>query len=316
MLELLFWLAIFVGSLALLVKSSDWFTGAAEKIGLSFGLPAFIIGVTIVSIGTSLPELVSSLIAVFSGSSEIVVGNVVGSNIANIFLILGITVIVAKKLTVKFDIIYVDLPILVGSAFLMGIMIMDGALTFFESLILIAGLAVYFHYTLSNKKKAKEVMALEKEIRHGKADWKAGAMLVLSSILIYVGARYVVNSIIELSRLSNIETEVIAVTAVALGTSLPELAVTLVAAKKGKAELAVGNILGSNIFNTFAVLGIPGLFSVLVIPTSIITFALPMMIIATVLFFFMLQEKIIHHWEGWLLLMFYVFFVGKLFNLI
>ena len=104
--------------------------------------------------------------------------------------------------------------------------------------------------------------------------------------------------------------------AVALGTSLPELAVSINAAKKGRSEIAVGNILGSNIFNTFAVMGIPALFGSLIISRSLITFALPVMIMATLLYFFITQDKEINLWEGWLLLAFYVLFIGKLINLI
>ena len=116
--QLLIWGGILLASIAVLVKASDYFTDAAEQIGKYFRLPAFIIGVTIVAIGTSLPELVSSIFAVLRGASEIVVGNVVGSNIANIFLVLGITAIVGRKLKIAHELIHVDLPLLVGSTFL------------------------------------------------------------------------------------------------------------------------------------------------------------------------------------------------------
>ena len=134
-------------------------------------------------------------------------------------------------------------------------------------------------------------------------------------MFIYIGARYTVESVIELSKILNIGTEIIAMSAVTLGTSLHELMVTVSAVRRGNAEMAVGNILGSNIFNTFAVMGIPALFGALVIPQNIIAFGLPMMIIATLLFFFMTQEREITKWEGYILLLFYVFFIGKLFNL-
>ena len=116
---------VFIISLAVLIKASSKFTGAAEKIGLYLGISPFIVGVTIVSAGTSLPELVSSIVAILSGSSEIVVGNVIGSNITNIFLVLGIVGVVGGKLHIEYELIHVDLPLFVGSSFLLTLMLWD-----------------------------------------------------------------------------------------------------------------------------------------------------------------------------------------------
>lgn len=319
MSETLFWIVIFVVSLFVLIKASGYFTDSAEKIGLFFGLPAFIVGVTIVAIGTSLPELISSIIAVSRNSSEIVVGNVIGSNIANIFLVLGLVAIMSKKMKITYELINVDLPILIGSAFLFAIMIWDGVLSLPEAFLLIAGIVIYFFYAISSEKKHGGVYVkteIKDELKSGK---KLGAKTIIvlgvSALFIYIGARYTIESIIKLSEMLNIGKELIAVSAVALGTSLPELAVSITAVKKGKPELAVGNILGSNIFNTFVVMGVPGLFGVLIIPKSILHFSLPMMLIATVLFFLITLDKEITKWEGYLLLLFYVFFIGKLFGL-
>lgn len=311
---------VFVVSLFVLIKASCYFTDSAEKIGLFFGLPAFIVGVTIVSIGTSLPELVSSIFAVLRGSSEIVVGNVVGSNITNIFLILGIVAIVGKRMKIAYELAHVDLPILMGSAFLFAVMIWDGVLTLPEALLLISGIVIYFLYTISSEREHVDV-EIKKEMkeklqRKRKLNAKTVVILILSVFFIYIGARYTIESVIELSEMLNVGKDLIAISAVALGTSLPELAVSIVAVRKRKPEIAIGNILGSNIFNTFVVMGIPALFGVLIIPQSILTFGLPMMLIATLLFFFITHKKEITKWEGYLLLLFYVFFIGKLFNLL
>lgn len=319
MLEIIIWPVVFIVSLFVLIKASGYFTDSAEKIGIFFGLPAFIVGVTIVAIGTSLPELISSIFAVLKNSSEIVVGNVVGSNIVNIFFILAIAAIVGKKLKIAYEIIHVDLPILVGSAFLFAVMIWDGIFTLPEALLLILGIVIYFLYTISSVKENKDV-EIKKEMKaklrsKKKLDAKTIIILIVSIVFIYIGARYTIESVIKLSEIFNLGKEIIAVSAVALGTSLPELAVSITAARKGKPEIAVGNILGSNIFNTFVVMGVPALFGALIIPQNIITFALPMMLIATLLFFFIAQEKEITRWEGYLLLLFYVYFIGKLFNL-
>lgn len=131
MIDVLLWSIIFIISLAVLIKSSDYFTHAAEKIGLYFGMPAFVVGVTIVAVGTSFPELISSIYAVLTNNSEIVIGNVVGSNITNILLVLGLAAIIGGKLNTRYEVLHVDLPIVVGSAFLLGLMIWDG--NFFSS---------------------------------------------------------------------------------------------------------------------------------------------------------------------------------------
>ena len=319
MLEILIWIAVFVASLFVLIKASGYFTHSAEKIGLFFGLPVFIVGVTIVAIGTSLPELISSIFAVLRNSSEIVVGNVVGSNITNIFLILGIAAIVGKKLKITYELIHVDLPILVGSAFLFAAMIWDGVFTLPEALLSIVGIIIYFLYTINSEKRHEDVeikKEMKEELRKKKKlDTKTIAILVVSAVFIFIGAKYTIESVIKLSEIFNLGKEIIAISVVALGTSLPELAVSITAVRKRKPEIAVGNILGSNIFNTFVVMGVPAFFGALIIPQSILSFGLPMMLIVTLMFFFITQEKEITKWEGYLLLLFYVFFIGKLFNL-
>lgn len=320
MLHLFIWLIIFIVSLIVLIKASDYFTDSAEKIGLYFGLPAFIVGVTIVAIGTSLPELVSSIFAVLKGSSEIVVGNVVGSNITNIFLILGIAAIIGKKIKVTYELVHVDLSLLIGSAFLLAVTIWDGIFTLPEALLCIGGIILYLLYTIHTQKEYEDV-EIKKEMKEElkkrrKLDWKTLTILIVSAFFIYLGAEYTIESVIKLSKILNIGKEIIAISAVALGTSLPELMVTVSAARKGKPEIAVGNVLGSNIFNALAVMGMPAFFGTLIIPHSILTFGLPMMLVATLLYFFMTQDKEITKWEGWMLIIFYVFFIGKVFNLL
>lgn len=314
MANLVFWLIVFVVSLAVLIKSSDYFTDAAEEIGKYFGLPPFIIGVTIVAIGTSLPELASSILAVMGGSSEIVIGNVVGSNITNICLVLGLSAIIGKKMKIAHELIHVDLPLLFGSAALLGLCVMDGNFSFSEALICLGLLVVYLSYTVKSEKSDKEI---KKEL--GKQPKKQISPmtyigLVISVFFIYLGAKYTITSVVNLSQILNIATNIIAVTAVALGTSLPELVVSLTAARKGKCEIAVGNILGSNIFNALAVMGFSGLFGNLIIPQEILFFSLPMMIVATLLYYFITQDKEITRWEGWMLFIFYIFFIGSTFG--
>jgi len=315
----LIWIIVFVVSLFVLIKASDYFTHSAEKIGLFFGIPVFIVGATIVAVGTSLPELISSIFAVLRDSSEIVVGNVVGSNIANIFLVLGIAAIVGQRMKLTYELVHVDLPLLIGSAFLLAVTIWDGIFSFPEALLCLGGIILYLLYTINTRKKYENIeirKETKQEVKQGrKLDWKTLVILAVSAFFIYLGAKYTVESVIKLSEILNIGKELIAISAVALGTSLPELMVTIAAAKKGKPEMAVGNVLGSNIFNALAVMGIPALIGTLIIPHNILTFGLPMMLIATLLYFFITHDKEVTKWEGWLLVIFYVFFIGKLFSL-
>jgi len=302
-MHMLTWIIVFVASLAVLVKASDLFVNAAEKIGQSFGMPHFIIGVVIVGAGTSLPELVSSVLAVIGGTSEIVVGNVLGSNMTNIFLILGIAGVVGKKLQISYDMLEIDLPIFLGAALLIAFMIYDGNFSRGEAIICLLGLFLFVLNKLIGQKQRGEDTARKP------AGVQAWAMLLASSVLIFLGAKYTVDSVIALSKIFDIGADVIALSAVALGTSLPEVLVTISAARKGKPEMAIGNVMGSNIFNSFAVMGIPGLIGSLHIPEDVISFALPFSIAATFLYVIIIVDRKLNLWEGCLLLLFYLFFL-------
>jgi cation:H+ antiporter len=310
------WIIIFIISLAVLIKSSDIFTEKAEKIGFHLGMPAFVVGVTIVAIGTSLPELISSIFAVLQGSSEIVLGNVVGSNITNIFLVLGIAAIMGKRLKVSSRIIHIDLLFLIGSAFFLFLSILDGKFSLLEGVLSLLIGIIYITYITKLSKRNNEIQKEMKGFTKEKLSFNFWISFILGVVLIFFGAKYTIESVINLSQIFNIATELIAVTAVALGTSLPELMVTISAVKKGKSEIAIGNVLGSNIFNTFFVMGIPALIGTLTIPKIMFNFGMPVMIVATLLYFFIVKDREITPWEGWLLLIFYVFFIGNIFNLL
>jgi cation:H+ antiporter len=227
-----------------------------------------------------------------------------------------VVAIVGKKIDITYELIHVDLPLLAGSSFLLAAMVWDGVFTFSEGLLSIAGFAIYFLYTFMVESEHEHDMAIELEMKEKKSDLQKSTLLmtVLSAFFIYLGAKYTVESIIQLSEILSVGKEIIAASAVALGTSLPELIVSATAAREGKAELAIGNILGSNIFNSFTVMGVSALFGTLLIPQSILTFALPIMLVATILYVFMTQDKQITQWEGGLLLIFYIFYIGKLLN--
>ncbi|MEL6970739.1 MAG: calcium/sodium antiporter [Bacteroidota bacterium] len=307
-MDLLIYIGIFIASLATLLKASDWFVDSAEAIGLSLGISPFIIGVTIVAFGTSLPELATSIASVFAGESEIVIGNVVGSNITNIALVLGLTAVVVKKIEIENDLWLIDMTFLWASAFLLWFVLYDLQLNTFECILLLLGLALFLTYSFKSNRAPADTEDLPK------AKTRDYLLLLLGGVLVYFGADYTIYAITEISTMLNIPSKLIALSAVAIGTSLPEVVVSLSAARRGKASIAIGNVLGSNVFNTFIVMGVPGLLGHLEIPADISAFYLPLMIVMTVLFGVMAFDRIITRWEGWILLLFYLLFMGHIFQ--
>jgi len=300
-------------SIAVLVKSSDFFVDGAEKIGLSFGMPSFIVGVVIVGVGTSLPELVSSIVAVSAGETGMVAGNVVGSNITNIFLVLGVAALLTKKLKFTADILKGDLPIFLSASLLLYFSLRDGHFSRGEALFFLLGLIVYVAQALLSNKGGKS-----EKVKASVTDW---VKLLISPVLIYLGAKFTVQYVIEIASILEgvgipVSTEMISLSAVALGTSLPEVMVSVAAAKRNNADMVVGNIIGSNIFNTFAVMGIPGLIAAggLDAPLESMGFALPFSVAAAILFVIITVDKKIPRSEGAFLILFYVFFLAHLFN--
>ncbi len=322
---LLLWSIVFIVSLAALIFSADFFIKAAERIGLALGIPPFVIGITLVAMGTSLPELVTSIAAVLSpnDASQIVVGNVVGSNITNMGLVLGLVAVLAKRINITFDLMRVDLPMMLGATFLLYLTVKDRNFTVPEALMCLAGVAIYMGYVLSlsrddspNTPESGLVPDLdidpETELAEHPFNWKDPVTLIASGAVIYFSAKYNVEAIEELASMLNIGKEFIALTVVALGTSLPELVVSIAAIRTDNAEMAVGNVLGSNIFNIFAVMGIPRLLGTIEVPESVLVFSLPLLLVMTLLTLFILHDKQVNRWEGFILLLLYLLFIVNL----
>lgn len=308
--EVAFWMFVLAVSIALLVKSSDWFTDAAERIGLHFGLSPFVVGVTIVAIGTSMPELVSSVVAVVSGASEIVIGNAVGSNIANIFLVLGFAGVFSTKLSFRHNNLMFDLIYLLFASIIATFFLWNGDISVVESIVGLSLLVVYVGVIVYNHRGVRD-----SRLKRVALPNSVYLFLVLSCFGIYFGAKYAVESVIILSEIFSINKDVIAASVVAVGTSLPELTVSFVAARKGNLEVAVGNVLGSNIFNLLSVICVARFFGVIAVSQQALYFMVPVMLIATIMFAFVCFDKKVKKWEGGILLAFYVYFLFKLFML-
>lgn len=336
---LVIWILVFIGSLALLVKSADWLVGSAEKIGLALRISPFIIGVTIVAIGTSFPELASSLIATFKGSTEIVVANAIGSNIANILLVVGLSAVIAFRMVIKRSLIDLDAPLLAATTALFVFIMWDGKIIFGESILLLLAFVVYLLYTVfqgrgeeetpeisevlpsrierRHKKSFSELLKKEKEkkIAPQKLNFNVFLFLGLGIAGLVIGANYAIDALTKISEILKIPSTLIAITALAVGTSLPELVVSIKAASKKKYEIALGNIFGSNVFNILLVVGIPGLFATLKIDEATFAIGLPFLVIVTLLFIITGISRRIHIWEGLMYLLIYALFIAKLVGL-
>lgn len=283
---LVMWIVLLVVGLVLLVKGADWFVGGSAGIAHKAKIPPLIIGLTIVAFGTSAPELAVSVTGAVQGSTDIAVGNVVGSNIANILLILGVTSLI-RKLPVQKNSLRLDLPVLVLSgALLIGLGVWGRAVEWWDGLILLAVLVAYMTVLLVQAKKQLKAEKLkveqkplenpeeEKEEKPKKPKGKVGlwfermqeklwfciilalvglGMVVGGGVLFVDGAKYIAGKLGASER-------VIGLTVVAIGTSLPELVTSIVAAVKKETDIAVGNIIGSNIFNILLIAGVSSLF--------------------------------------------------------
>lgn len=328
------WIFVFVASLILLVKGADWLLGSAEKIGVVIGLSPFIIGVLIVGLGTSFPELIAAMVAIIEGVPQIVVANAVGSNIANILLIVGVSAIVGKRLVVTKSLIDLDLPLLAVATFLFVGTAYDGLVTTAESVILLCAYTVYLLYNILYEEKDEVRTDLFKLLptratrRHeeqrgialelGESErirWQDIFFLILGIGALAIGAKYLIDSVVAVAAITGVGAGPITLAAVALGTSIPELLVSAKAAWNNKSSVALGNIFGSNVFNILVVVGLPGLFQPLPLDYMTLAWGLPVLVASTLLFIFSGISKRIHFWEGILYVLAYVFFIGKLFGL-
>ncbi|MBT8221057.1 MAG: calcium/sodium antiporter [Bacteroidia bacterium] len=300
-MNLALYIIIFLVSLSVLLKASDFFIDSSEKIGISFGISPFVIGITIVAFGTSLPELATSISAMMANESGIVLGNVVGSNIANILLVFGITIIASGKETpISRSIIHLDIPVLLIATAALWYATRDFSFLIYEAVIFLVVLAAYLIKSIR-----KESGNLDKT----NLRYTVYLIFALSGVFVFLGSKYTIFSIEKISEIVGISTELIALSMVALGTSLPEVIVSIQAARRGKTDMALGNVIGSNIFNILAVMGIPALIGTLDIASSILDFSLPFMFAVTVLLAVLCVYGRIFRWIGVLFVILYLLYM-------
>lgn len=249
--------------LTILILGAHWLVEGASSIAARLGISAFTIGLTVVAFGTSMPELVVNIMASFSGNSGLAIGNIVGSNTVNILVVVGIAAII-KPIHVKSTTVRIEIPFSLMAAVVLLVLtndvIVDGAkdaiLTRTDGFTLIMFLVIFLYYTYLSAKSDKQAPTAEVHLRK----WYYSTLMILGGIGgLYLGGKWIVDSATTIARSMGVSDSLIGLTVVAIGTSLPELVTSAVAAYKGNSDIAIGNVLGSNIFNIFMVLGLSSL---------------------------------------------------------
>ena len=262
-LEIVLYLA---GGLVLLFFGAEGLIRGSSNLAIKMGITPLVVGLTVVAFGTSTPELVVSLKAALSANSSISLGNVIGSNIANIALILGVAALI-RPLDVHAKVIMREIPIMIGFSILLLLLLIDGELGLFDGLIFVFAIVIYtvVNVIMARKEKNAEVDSEFTEGLKSKLGIPISIFLMIAGLgLLIFGANLFVQSAVAIAKMFNVSDAIIGLTIVAIGTSLPELITSIVAAYKKEADIAIGNVVGSNIFNILGILGI----TALIIPIS------------------------------------------------
>ncbi|MBF89157.1 MAG: sodium:calcium antiporter [Candidatus Marinimicrobia bacterium] len=293
----------------LLYFGGEFLVKGAKNIARIFGVSPIVVGLTIVAFGTSLPELVVSLVAAISGKEAIAIGNVIGSNIANVGLIVGLTCSLFYVAIEGKDFLR-DLNIMIGVSIAFLFILFDGQVSRTEGFILFLGIVTYTFYTFFSNKKTTE------EIEESGSTFQNIGLLIIGMLGLYFGSNLFVEGAINLAKILGITDIIIGMTIVAYGTSLPELATSIVAALKKEGDISIGNIIGSNLFNMMGVVGPVAIISPLKAESSIFLFELPIMLaFSLALYPIILKSNIISRKYASILLLGYISFIASLFIL-
>ena len=307
---------MFLLGLVALIAGAEALVRGASRLAVAWGVTPLVVGLTVVAFGTSAPEMAVSVGAALSGSSDLAIGNVVGSNIANVLLILGISALIAPLL-VHEQVIRQEIPIMIGASLVVVAMALDGNIGRVEATLLFVLVIVYTVFLVVQSRRATQATEVEyaSEIPTSQWDrhWSVQAVLVIGGLgLLVLGAGWLVDSAVAFARVMGVSDLVIGLTVVAVGTSMPEIATSLIAALRGQRDIAVGNVVGSNIFNLLAVLGAAGVVSTsgLGVPDAARNFDLWVMLaVAFACLPILLTGREIARWEGGVFLGYYAAYV-------
>ena len=295
---------LFIIGFFLLIKGADLLVDGSASIAKKLKISSIVIGLTIVAFGTSAPEFIVNIFANVRGNSEIAIGNILGSNIANILLILGISAII-YPITAKKNTVLKEIPLSLLAAIVLGLMandlIIDGAsfsgITRIDGFILLSFFIIFLYYTFGITKSDKDIV--EEEIKVFSYS-KAVIFIILGLAGLVIGGKWIVDGAIKIAELFNISQSLIGLTIVAIGTSLPELATSAIAAYKKQSDIAIGNVVGSNIFNIFWILGANAIIRPLPFSNSS-NGDIAMTIFASILLFIVMfigKKRVIERWQG------------------
>lgn len=303
---------MFFGGLVCLVLGAESLVRGAAKLALSFGISPLVVGLTVVAFGTSAPELAVSAGAVMDGKVDIAIGNVVGSNIFNVLFILGVSALIAP-LIVNVQLIRQEVPIMILATLALVMMMLDGTLAAWEAGLLLVAMVVYTVFLVLQSRRQGAAAELDDEVDMSSTwDRHWATQLVLIAIglaLLVLGSEYLVEAAVTVARQLGVSDIVIALTIVAAGTSLPEVATSITAAIRGQRDIAVGNVVGSNTFNILGCLGVSGVLSGsgLVVAESVINFdAWVMLAVALACLPIFITGREIARWEGAVFVLYYV----------
>ena len=300
-----------LAGLALLIWGADFLVKGASRVAVGFGISPLVIGLTVVAFGTSSPEMAISVSSALKGEADIAVGNVIGSNIFNVLFILGVSALITPLLVSK-QLVKVDVPIMIGVSVLALVLSIDGRIAFWEGAVLFAGVIAYTIFAIRLGRASGDT---GEAIDGADRTWMNIAMIVFGLILLVLGSRWLVAAAIEIATALGVSELVIGLTIVAAGTSMPEVATSITAAIRGQRDIAVGNVVGSNIFNILAVLGLTAMVAPGGLPVSeaAIHFDYWVMIavaVACLPIFFV--GYTIQRWEGAMFLGYYVAYTAFL----
>ncbi len=283
---------IFLAAMGALVYGADFVIKESERIALHFNISHFVIGATLIAFGTSLPEMAASMMAAGQGKSEMAIANVVGSVIFNITMVLGIVFLIAKSMNPKRNLFAQDSAWVIVPVVIFLIMVQDGVISRVDGILFLLMMASYLYFLFTDSKedlKGEIDDSLSKE----KFNWlKTIALLSIGFLLTIGGAHFVVESGTNIAREFEVSEWIIGIFLISLGTSLPELVVSLVAVKKGNAEMSIGNIIGSNVANFSMVLGAASLINPLTVDLITTEFDMMIMVAASLTLLFILANKI------------------------
>ena len=297
---------IFIAAMSALIFGADFIIRDSERIALHFNIPHFVIGATLIGLGTSLPEMAASMMASADGKSEMAVANVIGSVTFNITLVLGIVFLIAKNMTPKRDLFRLDSAWIIMPPLMFILMTLDGEISRFDGILFLLMMAAYLYFLFTESSNEFDI---DEDLDKEKFNWgKSVLMLGAGFILTIVGANYVVESGSNIARMFEVSEWIIGLFLIALGTSLPELVVSLVAIKKGNADMSVGNIIGSNVANFSMVLGGASLIQPLNM-SGAASFDIYIMIAASIALFLVLANKLYNKAGAIFLLMILALFI-------